>query len=101
MSQKDVFINQATIVASALAQSFDNALALANVYFDRGYNGGGANELTTNDLEAAGLTPAQIASGITLFQQLQLLRSGAQEAGHSTVVPADYDATLNTLRRDI
>ena len=94
-SQKDVFINQATIVASAIAQSFDNIQALVNVYFDRAYNIGGANEITSNDLTALGVSPAQLASFITFGEQLQHLRNGV------AVSTADYDATLNALRRDL
>jgi hypothetical protein len=92
---KQNFINQIAITATALAQSFDSANTLINAYFDRGYGSGGANELTTGDLADVGLTPANISSAITLFQQLQALRN------NGAVVPADYDATLNTLRRDI
>jgi hypothetical protein len=92
---KDAFIRQTTTTATALAQSFDTANVLIAAYFDRGYGSGGANELTTNDLVAVGLSPAQIASAITLFQQLQALRNGG------AVMPADYDATLNNLRQDL
>ena len=93
--QKDVFINQATIVASAIAQSLDNIQALINVYFDRQYNIGGANELTTGDLAAIGVSPTQMAAFVTLGEQLQHLRNG------QAVSTADYDATLNALRRDL
>jgi hypothetical protein len=92
---KDAFIRQITTTATALAQSFDVSAALINIYFDRGYGSGGANELVAGELEAAGITPGQVASFITLAQQLQALRNGQATA------PADYDATLNTLRRDI
>ncbi len=92
---KDAYIQQIITTATALAQSFDNANVLINVYFDRGYNSGGANELTSADLESTNLTVGQVASAITLFQQLQALRSGG------TISAGDYDATLNTLRRDV
>jgi hypothetical protein len=92
---KSQFLSKLTITATALAQSFDNANTLISAYFDRGYGSGGANELTSNDLAAVGLTPAQVASAITLFQQLQAMRN------NGAVVPADYDATLNMLRQDL
>lgn len=92
---KETYINQVLTTITALAQSIGNAETLVNAYFDRGYGSGGANEITADDLAAAGLTVGQLASAITLFQQLQLLRSG------SDVTPGDYDATLNQLRRDI
>jgi hypothetical protein len=92
---KQLYIQQITTTATALAQSFDAANALVNVYFDRGYNGGGADELVAEDLAAAGLTVGQVISFITLAQQLQALRNGG------AVSSADYDSTLNVLRRDI
>jgi hypothetical protein len=95
MSQKEVFINQATIVASAIAQAMDNIQAIANVYFDRQYNIGGASEITIDDLAALGFSPAQLASLITLGEQLQHLRNGQATS------TADYDATLNAIRRDL
>jgi hypothetical protein len=94
-TQKDVFLNQATIIASAIAQSLDGIQALTNVYFDRQYNIGGANEIVAGDLAALGFNPAQLASLITLGEQLQHLRNGQATA------TADYDATLNALRRDL
>jgi hypothetical protein len=92
---KDSYIQQVIITATALAQSFATADALVNTYFDRGYGSGSANEIVAGDLAAQGLSPANIASAITLFQQLQALRNGG------AVASADYDATLNVLRRDI
>jgi hypothetical protein len=76
-------------------QSFDAANSLVSIYFDRGYGSGGSAEITPSDLVVEGISPANIASAITLFQQLQLLRSGG------AVAVADYDATLNLLRRDL
>jgi hypothetical protein len=94
-TQKDVFLNQVTIVASALAQAMDNAQSITNVYFDRQYNVGGTNEITSGDLAAIGFSPAQLSSFITLSEQLQHLRNGQATA------TADYDATLNAIRRDL
>lgn len=92
---KSAFINQLLITSTALAQTFDMANALISTYFDRGYGAGGANELTAADLEGVGLSPAHIALGVTLFQQLQAMRNSA------AITVGDYDATLNQLRRDI
>jgi hypothetical protein len=92
---KETYIQQLTITATAIAQSLDTANTLINAYFDRGYGSGGANELVAGDLAAAGISPANVASAITLFQQLQELRNGG------AVAAADYDSTLNVLRRDI
>jgi hypothetical protein len=66
---------------------------LETVYFDRGYNGGGSNPITDGD--ASPLTAANYAALITLIQQLNNF------LGNSAVTPADYDATLNTIRTDV
>jgi hypothetical protein len=92
---KNTYISQITSVGTTLALAFDTANALVNVYFDRGYGTGGAAEISADDLAAVGLTPANIASAITLFQQLQAFRNGG------AVYATDYDATLNQLRQDI
>jgi hypothetical protein len=93
--QKTIYVQQITNVSTALALAFDNANSLVNAYFDRSYNSGGANEIVTDDLAGTEITVGQITAFITLAQQLQLLRN------NSAVATADYDATLNALRRDI
>ena len=92
---KEMYVQRLLAVSTALAQALSEAQSLTDTYFDRGYGSGGANELTTDDLVVSGLAPGHIAAGITLFQQLQALRSGL------ATTPADYDATLNQLRRDL
>ena len=92
---KNQFIQQFLTTVTVLSQSMSTAVSLTDTYFDRGYGAGSANEITADDLASTGLTPAQIAAGITLFQQLQALRHGG------AVVPGDYDVTLNQLRRDL
>lgn len=89
------YINQLTTILTAIAQNLATAQTLIDTYFDRGYNAGAANEITAEDLAALGITPTQLAGAITLLQQLQALRHGG------AVVPGDYDAVLNQLRRDL
>lgn len=92
---KDKYVNQVITTITALAQSFANAEMLVNTYFDRQYGSGGANQIVDDDLVDTGLTAGQLASAITLFQQIMALRNAGATA------PADYDATLNQVRRDI
>ena len=55
---------------------------------------------TVDDVAALGITLAQLQSGITLLEQFGLLVAGTNDgAGHSTITPSDYLATINTLRR--
>jgi hypothetical protein len=92
---KSVYLQQFLTTITAIAQSASTANTLVDAYFDRGYGAGGTDEIVADDLAAYDLTPAQIASGITLFQQLQALRN------NQAVTSGDYDATLNVLRRDL
>lgn len=92
---KNSYIQQLLITITALAQSFSTSLAIKDTYYDRGYGTGGANTITEADLAGTGLSPAEISSAITLFEQLQALRH------NGAVVPGDYDSTLNKLRRDL
>jgi hypothetical protein len=70
-----------------------NALAdQVNTYFKNGFNGGGSNPISDNDVSANNLTAARVAGGITLAQQL------ANFFGNQAVTPADYEATAQQLR---
>ena len=53
---------------SALA---DDILSLQNIYWDRGYNSGGADELTDADVEALGITAADVVGMITFAGALE------------------------------
>lgn len=78
-----------------LAGLFRDAPDLEGVYFDRGYNGGGSDPIVDGDVSGLGITAADIASGITLVQQLQNF------ANNSAVTTGDYSATVNALRTDV
>jgi hypothetical protein len=95
MSQKETFVQKLQAAATQIAQAADQFANLETVFFDRTYNSGGAKEIQDVDIEATGLTAAQVGSLITLGQQLQLfLNNGAPAQG-------DYDVTLNAARTDI
>jgi len=90
--QEKAFMQRVQSSAHKLADEIDAAVALTAVYFDRGYNSGGVNELTDTDLEEKYVTAAQLGSYVTLAQQLQNLRDGLE------VTAGDYGATLNQVR---
>ena len=91
-AQEAAFIQRVQSNAHRLAEDIDASIALMEVYFDRGYNSGGANVLDDDDLADRYITAAQLASYVTLAQQLLALRNG------EAVTPADYSATLNQVR---
>jgi len=74
--------------AQSLANIADVASDLEKEYFDAGYN-----NMTQEDLGALNVTPAEIASIITVLQQLKKLVS------NEATTPADYMASLNKVRR--
>jgi hypothetical protein len=95
MDRKLTFVQRLQTAATQLAQTADLFEDLESIYFDRGYGDGGAGEIQDSDITASGLTAAQVASLITLGQQLQNFVNNA------AVVQGDYDAVLNTARTDV
>jgi len=95
MSQKTQYAGQIRATATKLAQVANEAEDIVSIYFDRGYNSGGASPIIDDDVASENLTAANIASFITLAQQL------ANFLGNAAVSAADYDATLNKTRGDI
>lgn len=85
--------DQATRLANLIAES--NELVAA--YFDRGFNGGGADPIIDGNVSGVGVTAAQVGSWITLAQQLLMFRDGVTIGR----VDADYGSTMNVLRTDL
>lgn len=81
----------------SLATAADSHANLVAEYWDVSAAFGA---FTVDDVAAFGITLAQLQAGITLLEQFGLLVTGANDgAGHSTITPSDYLATINTLRR--
>lgn len=95
MSKKNEFVNEFKLQATSLAQIIARCEELEDIYFDRGYNSGGADAITDADISSTGLTAAQVGSLITLGQQIVNFRDNA------AVTTGDYGATLNVARNDL
>jgi len=95
MATKLTWAGQAQAKATTLAQVADELADLETVYFDRGYDGGGSNPITNDDVVSLNITTANLAALVTLIQQFNNF------LGNSAVTPGDYDATLNTVRTDV
>jgi len=91
---KTTYAGQIQTTAAAIAAAIDRATDLRSIYFDRGYNSGGANVIIDGDVSELGITADAITNFITLAEQLQNF------ADNQTVTSGDYDATLNMLRTD-
>lgn len=94
-ARKTAFVRRQQEAATQIAQAADLLGNLETVFFDRGYNSGGANAIEDADVVATGLTAAQVGSLITFGQQLHNFLN------NETVAKADYDATLNAARTDV
>jgi hypothetical protein len=95
MATKLTWAGQAQTDATTLAQVADRLANLETVYFDRGYDSGGSNPITNDDVVSLSITAADLAALITLTQQL------SNFLGNSAVTAGDYDSTLNTVRTDV
>lgn len=91
--KKIAFIRNLVRRLQELDAIFDEAPDIESEYFDLGYNSGGTNEIVAADVSAYVLTPTDIASGITLIQQLKNMEAGA------AVTTGNYGATTNAFKR--
>lgn len=91
VAKKQGFANQVLELVTKLSEIDD----LREVYFDREYNSGGANEITDDDLSDLGITASEFTEGLTLIENLRkLLNNQAPTTG-------DYTVTISKLRTDI
>lgn len=65
MSNKAHYARRAQDMAGIFSNLSDDILALQSIYFDRGYNSGGTDELTDADVESLGITAADVTGMIT------------------------------------
>jgi len=66
MENKAKYTARGRDLASVMANLTDDLAAWRNVYWDRTYNDGGADELTDEDIATSGVTAADVA-GLTTF----------------------------------
>lgn len=92
--RKVTFAKQCQDAATSLAIAADAAADLYSIYFDRGYNSGGADPITDADLEAHEITAAEISSFMSMAENLALFLNNGSPA------QSDYDSSLNKLRAD-
>ena len=70
MANKANFARQAQQMAASFSALADDIAALKNIYWDRGYNPGGADPLADADVEALGITAADVTGMITFADAL-------------------------------
>lgn len=92
--KKVIFAQAVQEVSTSIAQAADKCADLYSIYFDRGYDVGGADPITDNAIDGQNITATQVGAFITFAENFEKFIQGqAHTAG-------DYDATLNALRTD-
>lgn len=79
--------------AKILAESRDRLANLTQEYYDGGYNSGGSEEIDDADVAVMDTTAADLAGGITAFEQTVKLLDGEITA------QSQYRINLAKLRR--
>ena len=67
---KLTFTQRGRELATALALQMNDLAAWRNTYWDRTYNAGGADEITDADIEAAGVSAADVTGLVTFADAL-------------------------------
>lgn len=67
MSNKTRYASRAQDMASIFSNLADDIIALQNTYWDRGYNTGGTDPLTDADVDALGVTAAEVTGMADTF----------------------------------
>jgi hypothetical protein len=93
MATKLTFASKAQDLATILAQASNDLDDLVTVYFDEGFDSGGADPIANGDIESLGITAVELGSMIT-FALNDFLNNAA-------VATLDRDPTLNAMRTDV
>lgn len=65
MANKNRYASRGQDMAAIFANLADDIIAFRDTFWDRGYNSGGADELLDADVEALGITAADVTGMIT------------------------------------
>jgi hypothetical protein len=95
MANKLSFAGKGKAIADALGKLANDLSDFNDVYFDRGYNGGGADPIVDGDITDLGITASDIAGLSTIASQFDNFLNNA------AVTAADYDTTISKLRSDL
>lgn len=93
MAEKIEFVEKLRSLVDTIGAVMDAEGDVYQLYFDRGYNGGGADPIVDGDITSTGLTAAEVTSAITLLENLVAFFNG------TSPVNAQYRVTVNSVRR--
>jgi hypothetical protein len=71
MANKTQYAQRGRELSTVAANLFDQVLAWRDVYWDRAYNGGGADAIVDADVVVTGVTAADITGLITFADALE------------------------------
>jgi hypothetical protein len=71
MADKLQYARRARDMAGIFSNLTDDIISLRNVYWDRGYNSGGADPLADADVETLGVVSADVTDMITFADALE------------------------------
>lgn len=91
-ASKAQFITNMQTLANGLESDRAIAEQLVNMYFNAGFNAGGANPIVDVDVTGNGLTAAKVTAMVTLLQQL------ARFFGNQAVTTGAYQTTNDQMR---
>lgn len=94
MTKKETFIHNSLMQMTLIIQASNNIEDSIEVFMDRGYNSGGDNPITDEDLTSFGITLAQFIQIKQFSDNFILFRNNDIPA------QADYGKIFNELRTD-
>ena len=94
MSEKISFVLRVQELVEHLATAMDAGPDMVQLFTDRTYGSGGANEILDADIASTGLTAADLVSGVVLLQNF--VRFCNNDAA---MVSGEYRVTVNKVRR--
>lgn len=71
MTNKEQFVKRGREMATVTANLADQVLAWRDVYWDRGYNSGGADELIGSDITSSGVSATDVTGMVTFADALE------------------------------
>ena len=71
MASKATYAERGRGIAATFSNLSDDVIAWRNVYWDRAYNGGGADAIVDADVVVTGVTAADITGMITFADALE------------------------------
>lgn len=95
MDEKNRFMWDSFELVKAFSLLMEKCSVVNKAYFDQGFNVGGADPITDDDINTAGyfsFSAAEFGSLMTLLEQQDKLLTNV------AVTPADYSATINKIR---